>query len=112
MALHVSRAVGHDGVADGVGLVEGVAGKVQDLVIDAVGHVLADAPCQGAGDVPGRIAMDKGHPLRVNDLMLFLAHGTADHIRLTQGEARQLAENLDHLLLIHDAAVGDGEDGT
>ena len=111
MTLHVGGAVGHDGVADGVGLVEGVAGKVQYLVVDAVGHFLADPICQGPGDVPLRVAMDEGHSLCVDDLVLFLAHGPAYHVRLTQGEARQTAEYLYDLLLVDYAAVGDGEYG-
>ena len=43
--------------------------------------------------------------------MLLLAHGAADHIRLAEGEARQLAEDLNDLLLIDNAAVGDLENG-
>ena len=55
--------------------------------------------------------MDKGHPLCVNDLVLFLAHGPAYHVRLAQGEARQTAEYLYDLLLIDYTAVGDGKYG-
>ena len=53
--------------------------------------------------------MDERHTLGIDDLVLFLAHCTADHIRLTEREARQAAENFDDLLLIDDAAVGDIE---
>ena len=43
VALHVGRAVGHDRVADGVRLVEGVAGEVEDLVVDRVRDGLGHA---------------------------------------------------------------------
>ena len=44
-------------------------------------------------------------------LCLLFAHGPAYHIGLAQGVARQLLEDLHHLLLVDDAAIGDGEDG-
>ena len=56
--------------------------------------------------------MDEGLALGVDDGVLFLGHGPADHVRLAQGEAGQLLEDLDDLLLIDDAAVGDLQDGT
>ena len=111
VALHVGGAVGHDGVAHGVGLVEGVAGEIQYLVVDAVGHRLTHPIGQGSGDVPLRVAVDEGHSLRIDDLVFLLAHGPAYHVRLAQGEARQAAEYLDDLLLVDYAAVGDGEYG-
>ena len=43
VALKPGGLVGHNGVADGVGFVEGVVGKVGDLVIDALRHGLGDA---------------------------------------------------------------------
>ena len=43
--------------------------------------------------------------------MLFLAHRAADVVRLAQREARQAAEDLYYLFLVHNAAVGDGENG-
>ena len=110
--LHISGAIGHDGIAHGVGLVEGVAGKVQDLVIDAVGDCLRDAVGNRTGDPALRVAVDESDTLGVDDGVFLLAHGAADHIGLAKGEARQLAENLDDLFLIHDAAIGDFEDRT
>ncbi len=43
VALHICRAVGDYSVADRVGLIKSVAGKVKYLVIYAVGHVLRHA---------------------------------------------------------------------
>ena len=54
--------------------------------------------------------MEEGLPLPLHVLGLFFGHGPADHIRLAQGVTGQLLEDLDDLLLIHDAAVGSGED--
>lgn len=48
VALHIRRAVGHDGIGHRVRLVEGIAREGKDLVIDRVGgllgHALATAP--------------------------------------------------------------------
>ena len=110
MPLHVGGAVADDGIAHGVGLVEGVAGEVKDLVIDAVGNLLRHAVGHSPGNGAGGIPVDEGDPLGIDDGVLFLAHGAADHVRLAEGEARQLAEDLDDLLLVDDAPVGDLED--
>ena len=48
--------------------------------------------------------------LALNVLDLLLAHRAAQHIRLTERVSRELLEDLDDLLLIHDAAVGDRQD--
>ena len=112
MLLHIRGAVGHNGIAHGVGFVEGVAGKIQDLVIDAVCHRLGDPVCHRAGNSALRITVDEGDALGIDDGVLFLAHGTSDHIGLTEGEAGQLTENLDDLFLVDDAAVGDFKNRT
>ena len=109
VALHVRGAVGDDGVAHGVRLVEGVACEVQYLVIYAVGHAFADAVCDRAGDAARRVAVDEGDALGVDDLVLLFGHGAAYHIRLPKREPGQTAEYFNDLLLIDDAAVGDGE---
>ena len=54
--------------------------------------------------------MDEGLALGVDDGVLFLAHRAADHVGLAEREARETLEDLDDLLLIDDAAVGDLED--
>ena len=92
-------------------LVEGVVGEVVDLVVDALGHILGDAVGGAAGDVPLRVPVEEGGPLLLDVLHLFLGHGPAHHVRLAQGVAPQLLEDLNDLLLIHDAAVGVGQDG-
>ena len=52
------RLIGHHGIAHGVGLVEGVLGKVQDIVINGLGGIRRDAVGGAAGDVP---AFNKAH---------------------------------------------------
>ena len=90
-------------------LVERVACEIQYLVIDAVGDALRHAVCDRARDTAAWVSVDERDALRVDDLMLLLAHRAADHIGLTEREAREAAENFYDLLLIHNAAVGDGE---
>ena len=106
--LEPSGLIGHDGVAHRVGFVEGVVGEVIDLTIDGLCHALWDAVGHAAGDPPVRIPVEEGRMFPLQILGLLLAHGPAHHVRLPQGVPRQLLENLHHLLLIDDAAVGDG----
>ena len=54
--------------------------------------------------------MDEGLPLGDDDLFLLFGNGAAHVVRLPEAVAAELAENLDDLLLIDDAAVGHGED--
>ena len=110
-ALEPRRLVGHDGVGQGVGFVEGVVGEVVDLVIDRLRHGGGDAVGLAAGYAPLGVAVDEGLPLPLHVLLLLFAHGPAHHVRLPQGVPRQLAEDLNHLLLVDDAAVGVGQDG-
>ncbi|CAN4035212.1 S-layer-like y domain-containing protein, partial [Dysosmobacter welbionis] len=92
------------------GLVERVVGKVVDILIDGLGRLLRDAVCHAARNVPLRIAVEECLPLLLDLGGLFLGDGPAHHVRLPQRVSRQLLEDLDHLLLVDDAPVGDGED--
>ena len=109
MALEVGRLIGHHGVADRVGLVEGIVREIVNLLVNGLCRGLRDTVCHTAGDVPVQIAVEEGLPFLLNVLRLLFAHGPADHIRLSQRIARQVLENLDDLLLINDAAIGDGQ---
>ena len=110
VALEPGGLVGHHGVAHGVGLVKGVVGEVVDLLVDGLRRDLWDAVSHAAGNIPLRIAMDEGVFLLLNLLGLLLGDGPAHHVGLAQGIAAQLLKDLDHLLLIDDTAVGDGQD--
>ena len=107
VALEVGGLVGYDGVAHRVGLVEGVVGEVHNFVVNGLGHRLGDAVADAAGDILVRVTVDEYLTLGLNDLHFFLGNGPADIVGLSHGVAAQRAENLDDLLLIDDAAVGD-----
>ena len=111
VALHIRRAVCHNGVGHGMRLVESIACKVQNLVVNLVGNALRHTVGYAAADVPLRVAVDKCLPLFFDFLFLFLGHGPANHICLPQRESRQFLENLQHLLLIHNAAVSHFQNG-
>ena len=106
MALEIRRLIGHHRVADGVGLVEGVVGKIIDLVVNGLCRGFRDAVGHAAPDIPRRVAVEERFPLPLHVFGLLLGHGAAHHIRLSQRIACQLLKNLDDLLLIDDAAVG------
>ena len=107
MALEIGRVVGHLGIADGVGLVEGIVGKIQNLVVDFLGCLLADAVLHRAGDAPLRVAVDKGLALGHDDGLLLLGDGPAHIVGLAEGVAAEAAEDLNHLLLIYHTPIGD-----
>ena len=94
-----------------MGLVEGVVGKVVDLIVDLLCRFRRNPIGHTACNVSFLVTMNEGVPLPFNVLGLLFAHGAAHHIRLAQRVSRQLLEDLHHLLLVDDAPVGDGEDG-
>ena len=96
--LEVGRLVGDGGVADGVRLVEGVAGEGQDQLEDLLRLPFGVAVALRASDKP--VAF-RAHHLR--DL---LAHRLAHDIGLAQGVAGELLGDEQHLVLIGDHAVG------
>lgn len=71
VALHVRRAVGHDGVGHGVRLVEGVACKGEDLVVNFVCRPLRHAARHRAGDIPLRVAVHERGALGRDDGLFF-----------------------------------------
>ena len=90
-----------------MGLVEGVVGEVENLIVNGLGNLLGDAVFDGAGDVPVRIAVDKGPAFRHDDVLLLLGNGPAHIVGLAQAEAAQPPEDFNDLLLVDDAAIGD-----
>ena len=111
MTLEIRRLIRHHRVAHRVSLVEGIVGKVVYLVVDGLRCLLVDTVGDTALDSSFRIAVYEGLTLLLDLLGLLLADGPAHHVRLPQRKAAQLLENADDLLLIHDAAVGVGQDG-
>ena len=102
MRLQVGGLVGDAAVADGVRLVEGVAGERLHQVEDGVR--LRDAVAQ-----PLR-PLHEAAALGLHDLGVLLAHGLAHDVGLAQRVAGELARDLQHLVLVDDDAVGGVED--
>ena len=94
-----------------MGLVEGVVCKVVDLLVDGLRRLFRDAIGYAATDAPLRVTVDKSILLLLDLGSLLLGDGPAHHVRLAQGVAAQALEDLDDLLLIDDAAIGNGENG-
>ena len=111
MALEVGRLISHHGIGNGVGLVESVLGEVVDFVVNQLSGALRNSPGGAALDVSFFVAVQKRLPLLFQVLDLLLAHGPADHVRLSQGVARKLLKDFNDLFLINNAAIGIGKDG-
>ena len=111
VAFEIGGLIGHDGVADRVGFVEGVVGEVVDVIINLLGSILWDAIGHAPLDVPLRIAVDERLPLLLDLLGLFFRDGTAHHVCAAQRVPGQLLEDHHDLFLVDDAAVGDRQDG-
>ena len=84
MLFHICRAVAYDGVTDRMGLVEGIAGKGDNLIVDAVRHCFGNPVGYGSRNGSGGVSVHKGDTLRVDHGMLFLGDRTADDIGLPQ----------------------------
>ena len=98
MRLHVGGLVGDGAVADGVGLVEGVAGERFDEVEDGVGVVGAVAEAGGAFDEAAAFGLHDGGD--------FLAHRFAHDVGLAEGVAAKFLGDFEDLVLVDDDAVG------
>ena len=113
VAFQVGGLVADQGIGGGVGLVEGVLGKVRHLVEDFIGHLPGDTLSQRAGNGGGTVAVvlaaNEDLPLRRHDVGLFLGHGLPDQVGPAVGVARQPAADLHDLFLIEQAAVGAAE---
>ena len=92
-----------------MGLVEGVVGEIVDFLIDGLGGLLRNPIGHTACNAPLLVTVDECVLLLLNLGGLLFGDGPAHHVRLAQRVAAQLLEDLDDLLLIDDAAVGDGQ---
>ena len=98
VAFEPACLVAHPGITGGVGLVEGILGKLLPVFPDLVQHLFR---------------MPVGGPARhefvlegVQDVDLLLSHGLAQLVGLAFGEAGQLLGKQHHLFLVHGDAVG------
>ena len=96
-----------------MGFVKGIGGEGGHLVEDFVGHRCRHTAADTAVHLHLAIlgeTVDENLPLLLHHVVLFLRHGAAYQVCATEGVARQRLQHLHHLLLIHDAPVGDLED--
>ena len=84
MALEIGRLIGHHRIADRMGLIKRVVGKVVDLIIDRLGGFAGDTVCNAPGNAALFIAVNEGYALFFDLFRLFLGHGAAHHICLPQ----------------------------
>ena len=98
VGLEVGSPVGHQGVADTVGLVEGIPSKGLDEVEHLFGHGLLEPVID--------CALYEAVPLRKHQLGILLAHGLADDVGFACRVASEGLQNQQHLLLVDDDAIG------
>ena len=110
VALEVCRLIRDDRIGRGVRLVERVVREGVNFLVNFLRGLLVDAVCHAAGDIARGIAVQKRLALALDVLDLLLAHRAAQHVCLAERVASELLEDLDDLLLIHDAAIGDRQD--
>ena len=109
--LEPARLHSDHGIAGGVRLVEGIAGKGCHFVKDMLGHGGRHAAVDRAGHMLFFRAVDKVFPLGGHDVLFLFGHGAAHQIASAHGIARQIAHDLHHLLLIHHAAISNVQNG-
>ena len=96
--------IGDEAVGGGVGFVEAVLGKFFDVVEDGAGEL--------GFDLVGFLAAgDKFFALGGHDFGFLFAHGAAEDVALSEGEAGEGLGGLLNLFLVDDDAVGFVEDG-
>ena len=109
VAFEPGGLVRYHRIGNGMSLVEGVVGEIVNLVVDGLSHILGNTSGGAPGNLPVRVAVKERLPLPFDVLDLLFAHGSAHHVCLSQRIARQLPEDLDHLLLVDDTAIGNGQ---
>ena len=72
MALEIGRLIGYHRIADRMGLIKRVVGKVVDLIIDRLGGFAGDTVCNAPGNAALFIAVNEGYALFFDLFRLFL----------------------------------------
>ena len=98
MGFEIRRPVGNQAVTDAVGFVESVAGEGFNEVENLGAHLAGVALPDGAGN--------EAFPLLGHQLGDFLAHSLADGVGFAQRVAGEVLQDVEHLVLINDDAVG------
>ena len=86
--------------------VERILSKINHRIVYAVGSLFIYAVCHTALYTALLVSVHKALALCVNDILLLLAHGTADVVRLTHCIACELLHYLHDLFLVYYTAVG------
>ena len=97
MGLEVGRPVRNQGIADAVGLVEGIAGEG----LDQVEYLGRQRPVESLAQGPA----DKPVPLFSHQGSDFLAHGLAHRVCLAQRIAGKPLQDQQYLVLVHNHPI-------
>ena len=87
-------------------LIKGIFCKIDHLVIDMICHLLINAIVHTAYNPFLCISINEVFPFLLHHLCFLLAHGPAHQIASAHGIAGQITDDLHHLLLVDDTAVG------
>ena len=87
-------------------LVESILREIGHGIIDFVSHLLINMSVHTAVDILLFVAVYEVFPSGIDDILLLLAHGTADIIGFTHGIACKRAHYLHYLFLVDDTSVG------
>ena len=89
-----------------MGLVKRILGEVYHGIVNTVCSLFINAICHAALNATRFVSIHKALPFGINDILLFLTHGTADIICLSHRIAGKFLHDLHNLLLIDDTSVG------
>ena len=89
-----------------MGFVERIFGKIRHLIENFIGNLFINAPGNTSRHIQRFIAINKVFPFLRHNIRFFLGHGTAHQIASSQIISGQLHNDLHHLFLINDTAIG------
>ena len=113
--LQKRRPVSDYRITSGMGFVERIGSKARHLIEDMLRSLTANAAAQRTVHQHPAVldySVNEIRPLLLHDIMLFLAHGTADKIASPERIACKIPDYLHDLFLIDHAAVGVVQYGT
>ena len=105
MCFQIRRAEGYHRICSRMALIECVSGKARHIVKQHLCFIRSHPAPGRPADKFIAFRLKRAGPLPLDVLQLLFGHCPADHVGLAQGVARQLLEDLHHLLLVNDASV-------
>ena len=87
-------------------LIKRILCEIYHGIVNTVGSLFINSICHAALNTTRFISIHKALPFGINDILLFLTHGTADIICLSHRITGKFLHNLHNLLLIDDTSVG------